>query len=305
MIGRLERVSLREVWRHEALDLTSWLVDNPDVLQDALGIELVNVQREQPAGSFNVDIVAEDLDGRAVAIENQLERSDHDHLGKLLTYLAMFGAKVAIWIVSDPRPEHMTAVSWLNESGLCDFYILKLEAVRIGSSEPAPLLTLITGPSPEQLEVGEAKKEQAARFNERQEFWRELLERAKTRRRLFANISPSRYSWIATGGGIGGVTFNFIVRQRTAGAELYIDTKDASENRRIFDALSEDRGAIEAECGLRLDWEPLDDKRASRIRYSVPAGGYRTPDHRAEVHDAMIDAMIRLDAALRPRLARL
>jgi RecB family endonuclease NucS len=105
-VGRIERVPLREVWAHEALDFTTWLEHNAAVLSDVLGVTIANVERERAAGSFNVDLKAEDEDGNSVVIENQLERSDHDHLGKLITYLAAFEAKTAIWIVSDPRPEH-------------------------------------------------------------------------------------------------------------------------------------------------------------------------------------------------------
>jgi len=303
MVGRLERISLREVWPHEALDLTRWLVENPDVLTSVIGIELSNVQREQAAGNFNVDIRAEDADGRIVVIENQLERSDHDHLGKLVTYMSMFAAKVAVWIVSEPRPEHVTAIGWLNESGLCEFYLIKLEAVRIGSSEPAPLLTLITGPSESQREVGDVKKEQAGRYDERQQFWREILERSQGRTTLFSTISPSRYSWIATGSGQAGITFNYVAHQRWAAAELDIDTGDATENDRVFRKLFEQREEIEAAFGGKLTWEPLEGKRACRIRYPVEIGGYRTPETREQVQDALIDAMIKLEAALRPRLA--
>lgn len=87
MIGRLERVPLREVWMHEAHDFTQWLELNIDVLNDALDLEIVNVDREQAAGKFSIDLVAEDIHGRQLIIENQLEKSDHDHLGKLITYL--------------------------------------------------------------------------------------------------------------------------------------------------------------------------------------------------------------------------
>jgi RecB family endonuclease NucS len=92
-IGKIRRVALREVWRHEALDFTTWLELNADVLSDALGVTIDNVERERSAGSFSVDLVGEDESGHAVVIENQLERSDHDHLGKLITYLAAFEAK--------------------------------------------------------------------------------------------------------------------------------------------------------------------------------------------------------------------
>src|SRR6266576_3366972 len=131
-IGKLERVPLREVWEHEAYDFTQWLQENIDVLNTALDLNLVNVDREQAAGSFSIDLVAEDEGGGTVIIENQLEKSNHDHLGKLITYMSALGAKAAVWIVSDPRPEHVAAVAWLNESSSADFYMVKVEAVKIG-----------------------------------------------------------------------------------------------------------------------------------------------------------------------------
>ena len=132
MIGKIARVPLREVWKHEALDFTRWLEENIDVLNEVLDLSLTAAEREQPAGDFNVDLVAEDEAGDPVVIESQLGKSDHGHLGKVLTYLAAVGAKRAIWIVADPRPEHVGAISWLNESSSGFFYLLKVEAIKIG-----------------------------------------------------------------------------------------------------------------------------------------------------------------------------
>lgn len=98
MVGKLAQVALREIWRHEALDFTSWLADNFDILKEQLGLDLTFEQREKAVGAFSADILAKDATGRLVVIENQLERTDHDHLGKVLTYLANLDAKVAIWI---------------------------------------------------------------------------------------------------------------------------------------------------------------------------------------------------------------
>ena len=95
MIGKIERVPLRDIWKHEAYDFTSWLQDNIDILNDALGLSLSNPESEQSAGSFNVDLVAKDETGNPVIIENQLEKSDHSHFGKLITYLIAIGAKTA------------------------------------------------------------------------------------------------------------------------------------------------------------------------------------------------------------------
>lgn len=96
MIGKLEPVDLRELWKHEALNFTSWLAENCDALKDQLGLDLTVVEKEKSVGPFSVDILGKDEAGRTVIIENQLERTDHDHLGKVLTYLANLDAKVAI-----------------------------------------------------------------------------------------------------------------------------------------------------------------------------------------------------------------
>jgi len=308
MIGKLQRVPLREVWKHEALDFTKWLEENIDVLNELLDISLLSAERERSAGTFSVDLVAEDELGGLVIIENQLGKSDHDHLGKIITYLTVMDAKTAIWIVSDPRPEHVQAITWLNESGSASFYLLKLEAVKIGDSPPAPLLTAIVGPSPESQEAGESKKEFAERYDIRKRFWTGLLEKAKARTKLHANISPSRDSWVGAGAGISGLSYNYVIRQHDANVELYIDRgKDSeTENKRIFDQIEKSRETVEKAFGEPILWERLDGKRACRIKYESETGGYRDDEVKwPEIQDAMIDAMVRLEQALRPHIAKL
>lgn len=303
-IGKIRRVPLREVWRHEAHDFTAWLRDNIDVLNDALNLSLSNAEREQAAGDFSVDLVAEDESENPVVIENQLEKSNHDHLGKLLTYLVAIGARTAIWIVADPRPEHVSAIAWLNESSSASFYLLKVEAIRIGNSPPAPLLTLVVGPSEESREVGETKKELAERHVIRHRFWKDLLERAAKRTSLHANISPNRHSWVGASTGIRGLSFNYTIRQHDAGAELYIDRgKDSgTENEDIFNQLARSKEEIEAAFGGPLDWQRLEGARACRIKKEITLGGYRDEQLWPEIQDAMINAMIRLEKALRPHI---
>ena len=192
-IAKLERVDLRQVWKHEAYDFTRWLEDNIDVLNEATDLSLVNVEREKSAGSFNVDLVAEDEGGDKVIIENQISKSDHDHLGKIITYLTAMDAHTAVWIVAEPRPEHVAAVAWLNNSTRsAKFYLLKVEAVRIGSSPPAPLLTLIVGPSAETEGVARAKEQFAERYDTRQRWWSMLVARPDAK--LHAHITPSSIS---------------------------------------------------------------------------------------------------------------
>lgn len=307
MAGKIERVPLRKVWKHEAYDFSQWLQDNIDVLSEVLDIELTAPEREQPAGTFSVDVVAEDTSGNLIIIENQLEKSNHDHLGKLITYLVAMGAKAAIWIVSEPRPEHVSAITWLNESSAASFYLLKLEAITIGESEPAPLLTLIVGPSEESREVGKAKKELAERHVIRYEFWAQLIGKARTQTKLHANISPSRGNWISAGAGKYGLGFGYVIRQHSGQVELYIDRgRDAEdENKSIFDSLYQNREAIENTFGEPLDWQRLDGKRACRIRKEITAGGYRDNEKLSGIQDDMIDKMIRLSKALKPFIAKL
>jgi len=302
-IGRIVRVPLREVWPHEALGLTTWLEHNIDVINDTIGLELTNAEREKAVGDFNVDLTAEDRDGDIVIIENQLGKSDHDHLGKILTYLSNIDAKVAIWIVADPRAEHVKAVSWMNESNLAAFYLLKIEAIKIGDSEAAPLLTLISGPSEESRRVGETKEELSERHVLREKWWTELLAEAKKRTQLHAHISPGRSNWLGTGAGKSGLAYNYFVLQHRTGIELYIDTGDQDDNKGIFDRLYEKRTEVETVFGSNLSWERLETKRACRIAKYYEDGGYRdSEDEWPKLQDRLINAMISFHRAISPHL---
>lgn len=305
-IGRIERVPLREVWQHEAHDFTTWLQDNIELLNETVGLELSSADVEQAAGDFSVDIIAEDLEGNPVIIENQLGQSDHDHLGKLITYLTAIEARSAIWIASDPRPEHVSAISWLNESSSADFYFLKVEAIRIEESVPAPLFTQIVGPSDETRQAGETKRELSERHFIRRDFWSQLLSRAKERTKLHANISPSTNGWVGTGAGLSGLAFNYVIKQHSGRVELYIDRGKNSrdENKEIFDALKEHRADIEETFGSELRWQRLDEAMASRISVEIDAGGYRDDEWKS-VQDMMIDTMIRFAEALQPHIEQL
>lgn len=308
MVGKITRIPLRDVWKHEALDFTKWLEDNIDILNEIVNINLSNIEREKGAGDFIVDLVAEDENGEPVIIENQLERSNHEHLGKILSYLSALGAKVAIWIVSDARPEHITAISWLNESTSASFYLLKVEAIKIDNSSPAPLLTLIVGPSEEGRAIGVKKKEMVEQDEIRYRFWSQLLDYAKTKTKLHTNISPTTHSWIGTGAGISGLAYNYAMTKHAGYVELYIDKgKDSDEeNLAIFKQLYANKTEIEKMFGGPLEWQELKDRRACRIRITLNNGGYRDDEKKWPfVHEAMVDAMIRLSNALNPFIKKL
>lgn len=159
-IGRLIQVELRDVWKNEAKDFTQWLADNLDCLSDSLNIEMEILETEKKIDDsrFVIDIVAMDSQGQKIIIENQLEKTDHSHLGQIITYATNFDANTIIWITKEPRTEHIKAINWLNEASGKDFYLLQVEAYKIDSSNPAPVFSIICRPSLEAKALGKSKK---------------------------------------------------------------------------------------------------------------------------------------------------
>lgn len=309
-IGRLEPVPIRELWRHEERGFSAWLEANLERLSEAIGVPLSDPQRELLAGGYQCDLVAEDGNGDRVVIENQLEATDHDHLGKLLTYLTNLEASAAVWITTDPRAEHVRAIQWLNETtpDNISFYLVQLAAYRIqGCSPVAPLMTVVVKPSAESKTFGKQKKELAERHVLRLKFWGQLLERAKQCGVLYhAQRSPSKDSWISAGAGVeAGVSFNYIIWvTEEAAVELYLNTGDKNENKRMFDVLYEKKNDIERSFGSPLSWERLDDKNASRVRFFVKEGGLKDEAKWESVQSAMVSAMDKLVKAVKPYLTR-
>lgn len=309
MIERIKRVPLRKVWKHEAHDFTVWLEENIDVLKEVVGFEITNAEREQSTGNFNVDLKAEDESGNVVIIENQLEKSDHDHLGKIITYLSAFDAKKAIWIVSEPRPEHIDAISWLNQGGNdCDFYLLKIEAIQISDSSPAPLITKIVGPSEEARQVGKIKKEDSERHRLRLAFWTKLLEESKGIHPLFNSISATKDTWIGASAGKRGFQYSYWVTKNSLRAELRIDLgKDSDdENLRLFNKLKNFTEEIETKFGGPLEWNEAEGYRVCIIRKQLSKGGYRNPESEwDEIVKEGVQTMMNLEQATRPFLSKI
>jgi hypothetical protein len=301
LIGKIQRIPLRNVWNHEAHCFTVWLSENMDVLGDVLGFDLSLVEREARAGDFSLDLLAEDSDGRTIVIENQLARSDHDHLGKLVTYLAAFEAPIAVWIVGEPRPEHTKAVAWLNDSSEAEFHLLRAEAIRVDESKHALLLTPIVGPSREAKAVAKEKREKSERHELRRAFWTDLLNSAREQRfNLHNNISPGDSNYVGTSAGQSGLFYNYVIRKGDWRVELYIDVGDPDKNAAIFKRLAQRRSEIDSACEATLQWEPLEGKQACRV--TTPwnqSGGYHTAAEAwPDLHAEMVEAMGRLHAAL-------
>lgn len=301
MIDKITRLPVRQIWKDEARDFSTWLEENIEVLSDVMDFNIIDVAREQTMGNFYVDLLAQDSDGNRIVIENQLNKSDHDHLGKVITYLASFDATKAIWIVTDARTEHIQAINWLNEVKDVNFYLVKLEAIKIGDSKPAALFTLIVGPSEEMKKAGSTKKNLSELNEKRYAFWTEFLELSNQKgHQLFRGNSPTGYNWIGAGSGLAGVRYSYWLNKETMQLVIYIDRgKDQEElNLSIFNKILEKRVEIEQSFGDQLNWRELEQYRACTIVYEMDRGGWGTPREEWQfIHELAVEKMILLEKA--------
>jgi len=300
-VGTLQRLAARDVFDHEAYDFTTWLEANIDSLGEVLGLGLNAAEREKNVGTFSVDLFAEDGSGRRVIIENQLAATDHKHLGQVLTYLTFLDAEVAIWVTAEARPEHVSAVSWLNENASgADFYLVKVEGVQVDSSRPAPLFTRIVGPSPETRAARQTKQEWDERDRLRYEFFEGLLERVGKYTDLFNSISPKPRRNVGASGG-PGYGFGFSLSQHEARAFLYMHfERTQAVNDEAFEVFKEHREEIESKVDYDLEWVQ-DENRRRLIRHVVDIG-YEDEDQWNEALDRLAPAMAQLEDAVRPYL---
>lgn len=234
-VGKIKQVPLREIWKREDSDFTVWLEKNIDYLNDVLYFEVTIEEREKSVGSFSLDLYGDDGMGGKVIIENQLEKTDHDHLGKVLTYLTNLDAHRAIWISPQPRDEHGRAIDWLNEYTPDDiaFYLVKLDAIRIGNHPvAAPQFTVVKGPSEQIKQIGQEKKDSAARDSIRREFWTQFLERMSDVGGAFGSGEPSRHDYLSRGLGMTGLHQTVYCTGSYVRTEIYMSKNTAEDNKR-------------------------------------------------------------------------
>lgn len=271
-LGKLKRLDPRSVWAHEAHNFTPWLAERLDMLGEALGMDLEHVESEASVGSFSADIVAKDLgQDRVVVIENQLEATDHSHLGQLITYAAGFEAEVVIWISREFREEHRQALDWLNRGhGVgTDFFGVVIELLQIDVSKPAPNFRVIA--SPNEWARSSVKKAQSdGEITDKQsrykQFFQRLIDLLRTKHKFTNAKAGQPQNWYSFSTGTTGFLygFNFALGGRIK-AELYIDFQNADKNMAVFEKLKDNAAEYESKFGETLKWEALENKRACRI----------------------------------------
>lgn len=278
-LSRVERVSLRDCWSNEATDFTPWLAseENISLLADALGLNELEVKsQEERVGPYRADILCVEAGtGRIVLIENQLEKTNHLHLGQILTYAAGLDAVTIVWIAERFTEEHRAAIDWLNRitDTNFNFFGIEIQLIKIGDSPAAPVFDLIAKPNES---TREARTSTSPTSNEnrsevenfRYDFWsafREYINSNPTR--IFKTQSPSYNHWMNISIGRGGFQITLLVNTREQKVTIQLYMSD-DENKTYFDSLYLHKDEAEAAIGKKLEWRRLEGKKLSTIDLS-------------------------------------
>ena len=319
-LGKIEEVPLREVWKDEARDFTPWLVEHLDLLGEALHLDLTPVEAEGQVGTFSVDVVADTYSG-VVVIENQLGKTDHTHLGQLLTYAAGRDARVLIWITPDFRDEHRAALDWLNHwtAEEIEVYGVEVRAIRIGQSLPALEFRPVAFPNSWSRGASSRTKSAPPENRERyRAFYQPLVDQA----REFGLTDRTRatgvpYQHIAQSVADGNI--QYVVQFRSKSKEqvsVALDirasavgwnrqTTPTEWNRQIHDRLQKRRVEIEADLALKIDWDKPNRGRSQGIQVFGTGSLDYPPERQDEVRRWMLDTVVALKSALDPRLQQI
>lgn len=274
-LGKLEKIDdLRKIWPHEALDFTPWLAEdeNLSLLCDAVGIDMTVDETESSVGSFNVDILATETDtGKKIVIENQLEDTNHDHLGKTITYAAGKIANIIIWIVRKAREEHRLAVEWLNSHTDDDigFFLLEIELWSINQSAPAVKFNVVERPNDWAKEIKKADSTMNTTKKLKLDYWTAFNEYAfedKVYAKAFKRRKPSTDHWYTVSLGSSEYHMSFLMntQKNILAVEFAI-----ADNKELFQQLYEKKQEIETAAGITLDWRELPDRKMSRVLYET------------------------------------
>lgn len=295
-IGKLKEVEVRDLWKHEQYDFSNWITkeDNIELLNEVLGLTLVDVNKEVYVGAYRCDIVAKDeASNIKIIIENQLEQSNHDHLGKLITYASGLDAEVIVWIVKKAREEHGSAIEWLNNNTVSkiNFFLIELHAYRIGDSLPAPKFEVVEQPnefiksSKSNQNRSEDSEIQANRLN----FWNQFNEVIEQRGKPFNIRKANTAHWydVVIGVTNAHIAITLVNKDNFVGIDFYINN-----DKELFDRLHEQRECIEEELNLLLEWQRLDDKKASRIKHKIQGFSFQDTSNYNELMNEIIDIVI-------------
>jgi hypothetical protein len=304
LLGKLEEVKLREIWKNEATDFTPWLSEqeNLDMLGEILGLSLVEPEQEVSVGGYSCDIKCKvENDERVVVIENQIEQSNHDHLGKSIVYASGLGASIVVWIVKSARPEHASAIEWLNEhtDGNIGFFLLEIQAVKIGNSEPALQFKIISKPNDYEKAVKnnsgneEKNRSQLGRYN----FWTQMNEYIESNGYKLKTRKPSYEYWynFALGSSKYYLTVTLLDKYNQIGVGLWI-----SDDKIIFNKLHENKDEIESNLSFKIEWDEKKGGKASAINSRIDNFSFDDNENYAELDKEICERLLAFEKTLKP-----
>lgn len=297
-IGKLTEVDVRDLWKHEQYDFSNWLAkeENIKLLDDEIGLTLMDINKEVYIGSYRCDLVAKDeTTGQIVIIENQLEATNHDHLGKIITYAAGLDAKTIIWIVKEAREEHKAAIEWLNNNSSEEigFFLIELHAYKINDSLPAPMFKVVEKPNnfTKTSKQNYSDKELNRSQNERLIFWEKFNTVIVGKGKPFSVRKPTTDHWydVAIGTSEAHLAINLVNKENKIVLELYI-----LDNKNLFDHIYEDKEKIENTLQMSFSWERLDGKKASRIKHDVLGLDFSDHSNYPQLMDECIEKILKM-----------
>ena len=297
-IGKLTEVDVRDLWKHEQYDFSNWLAkeENIKLLDNEIGLTLMDINKEVYIGSYRCDLVAKDeTTGQIVIIENQLEATNHDHLGKIITYAAGLDAKTIIWIVKEAREEHKAAIEWLNNNSSEEigFFLIELHAYKINDSLPAPMFKVVEKPNnfTKTSKQNYSDKELNRSQNERLMFWEEFNTVIVAKGKPFSVRKPTTDHWydVAIGTSEAHLAINLVNKENKIVLELYI-----LDNKNLFDHIYEDKEKIENTLQMSFSWERLDGKKASRIKHDVLGLDFSDHSNYPQLMDECIEKILKM-----------
>lgn len=315
-IGKLIKVPLRVVWEREDTGFTPWLLHNPEYLSDALGIDVELTAAEHGVGPYSVDLIGRDLSNNAVVIvENQIEKTDHIHLGQLITYAANTDAVVVVWIAKKFTEEHRQAIDYMNslsgDSGKGRFFGIEVSAVRIGESEPAVQFDVVARPNDSHTAQAEAIRELIEPTGRRlmyRNIWKLYLEKIeKMKPGLTNRKQPWNSNWFDVSKSICGLAHVSLVfnRKSQVNVQLYINGGDAVRNRALFSFLNDKKDQIEKEIGASLIWESPEGRLYCRIIIFKPGEcDISDIDSYEEIVDWLAEYHVRFITSLTPYIEK-
>lgn len=301
-LGKLQEVDIRSVWKHEQYDFSKWLAEEDNIreLGDTLNLSLTDVETEKFVGNYRCDIICKDeLTGKMVLIENQLDPTNHDHLGKIITYASGLDAAVVVWIVSSARDEHASAIEWLNKhtDDEISFFLLEVHAYKIGNSDPAPQFKIIEQPNDFVKTVKAITKNSDLNDSEksRLEFWTQFNEVVDTKGKPFNKRKATTDHWynVAIGSSEANISIDLVNKEHKIRVSLWIyDSKD------IFDDLLQKKEEIENALGFELEWNRLDNKKASYICTYIKGLDFKAQDNYPQLMNETIDIVVKMRTTL-------